>query len=277
MPDEEPFNPSPEERRRIEIANGVAEQMAPISAPHITAVASVISDTEGEFVGSGSFMVFAGQTFLVTAKHVVRKAKAGGDGRVAFANGDERLYQLITNPFFDDEGLDVALAPITLQRPPASTRIACPSSRIALHSGDLEDLLFVHGFPGSRSRFTAIIPGILSVTLPYITSKLIPDLPEFDPDRHFAVAFDPRYAEHSDGTSATLPLARGLSGSFVWNTRRREVGDRWQPSDARVIGVIHRWNTDVGTRCLIGTRIEHIHSIVARSWPPLNNSPSQVQ
>ena len=258
--------PPEEEQRRLAIIHATDERMAAHSAPHITVIARRMADDEADFIGSGSFMVLAGQSFLVTAMHVVMDAASDAGTGAAFSNGDCKPYQLVTAPFSTDQHLDIAIAPVTLDREPASMRQACPSAYIAQVAGSLDDWLFVHGFPGTQSRYLRISQGIHSRTLPYGTVTAIPSWPGFNPDLHFAIGFEPTSAQHSDGTSATLPDPHGMSGSAVWNTRRSEVGAGWQPTDARIIGVIHRW--DQHGRCLIGTRIEHIHGLVARSWPP---------
>jgi hypothetical protein len=271
--EESDFRPTPEDERRIQIAQDVFQRMAAFTSPYITVVTRTIAENQGEFVGSGSFMVFAGIPLLVTAAHVAVDAQAGSSHGPAFSNGDNTRYQFVTERFLTDSRLDVAVAPVLLDQPPATTRQACPSSLIASCAGPLDDLLFVHGFPGERSRFSTMGPGIFSSSLPYGSTTGTPAWPNFDPQMHFAMAFDPQDAEHSDRTPATLPIPTGMSGSAVWNTRRREVGEVWQPSDARVIGVLHRW--DQTARCLIGTRIEHIHGLIAAQFvPSRSNTPT---
>jgi hypothetical protein len=274
MCDEGEIRLSPEEeRRRLQIIHEVDEAMARHSAPYITAIARPVANDEGDFIGSGSFMIFGGQAFLITARHVAMDAQMDAVGGAAFSNGDAKPYQLITAPFITDENLDVAIVPVTLDREPGSTRLACPSDYISQVSGPLRDWLFVHGFPGERSRFLRISEAIHSKTLPYGTATAIPSWSDFNPNLHFAVGFDPTSAQHSDGTSATLPDPHGMSGSAVWNTRRSEIGAGWKPTDARIMGVIHRW--DQTADCLIGTRIEHVHGLIARSWPPPKNSAAK--
>ena len=260
--DEEHFNPTPEERRRIQIAHEVYQRMAGFTASCITAIARPVANDEGDFIGSGSFVVFGGQTFLVTAAHVATDAQTGSLYGAAFSNGDGKRYQVVTAPILVNENIDIGIAPVTLERPPDSTRLAWPSSQVATSAGSLDDQLFVHGFPGERSRFLRMNQGINSRTLPYGATSVTPAWSGYNPDEHFAISFDPRYPEYPDGTSATLPDPAGMSGSPVWNTRRREVGEHWQPTDARLIGVIHRF--DRTANCLIGSRIEHIHGLVAR-------------
>jgi len=249
----------------VQVAQAVLAQMSAYTSRFIAVVARKISDTEGDFVGSGTFMVFGGQAFLVTADHVVKKADPDSTGKVVFSNGNGALYQSVNTRFCADDALDIAIAPVRLTRPPPSMCQAVPSTMIASHAGQLGDLLFVHGFPAERSRFTVFGPAIVSRTLPFGSSKQKTEWPDFDPEKHFALGFDPKHSICPSDMTFSLPNAHGMSGSAVWDTRKRERGERWQPSDARVIGVLHRWDQDA--RCLIGTRIEYIHGFVAKSWP----------
>ena len=64
------------------------------------------------------------------------------------------------------------------------------------------------------------------------------------------------------GGVADLPSPDGLSGAAVWNTRRSELRETWTPSDARIVGIVHRWDQD--GECLIATRIEKILPFLQR-------------
>ncbi|WP_221032894.1 hypothetical protein [Actomonas aquatica] len=254
---------SQEEQRRLEVARSVIEELKNASSKFITAIARTTDSNQGDFVGSGSFMVFGGRVFLVTAMHVAMDALHRAKWGAAFASGSNDPYQLITAPFCLDNDLDIAIAPVTLDHSASLPRQACSTSSIAEEAGQLSDCLFVHGYPGKRSKFLMLGPGIHSESLPWATVTVESSWQDFDPNLHFAIGFDPTHARYVNGDKAHLPDPDGMSGSAVWNTRRCEIGTRWQASDARIVGVIHRWDQEA--RCLIGTKIEHIHRIVDSS------------
>jgi len=52
----------------------------------------------------------------------------------------------------------------------------------------------------------------------------------------------------------------GLSGSAVWATGRCTTGNSWEPSLARIVGVVHNW--DERSQSLVGTRIEAVRAFV---------------
>lgn len=264
-PDEEDFRPTPDDEQKLQVAQQVYQRMQKFTLPCITAIAKVLGEKEGEFVGSGSFMVFNGDVFLVTAEHVSRESQAKPSLAAAFSNGENKLCQKVTSKFFIDVNLDIAIAKVNLERPPASACLPCPRFLIAEQAGGLDDLLFVQGFPGEYGKFSIFGPCLVLRPLPWGSRLTKPTWEGFDPNIHFAMGFNTRYAEYADRSPATLPNPpKGMSGSMVWNTRRLEVGESWKPSDARAIGVIHRWDPD--GRCLIGTRIEYVHGLVATSF-----------
>lgn len=259
--DADRLRPARDDRRKLAIGHATFERMVSYSHPFITTIGRPLSDDEGDFVGSGAFMTFGGQTFLVTAAHVINRAEDRAlSGRAVFSNGSGKPVQFISGPVFRDLELDLAVSPVTLEPPPDSTRKSCPESLIASRAGTLCDFLFVHGFPSARSRYSRIGPCIHSETLPFGTSSVEPTWPDFDPAVHFAVGFTPQYTEFSDGTNADIPLPDGMSGCPVWNTRRAEVGDSWKVNDARIVGVIHRFDQE--GQCLIGTKIECLHDLI---------------
>ncbi len=84
----------------------------------------------------------------------------------------------------------------------------------------------------------------------------------------FEMFWDPLQTEFTAGTSAETRAsmryndAQGFSGSLVWNTRYLETtgaGRNWSPADAKVTGLLRRWDT--ATKTLLVWRVEHL-----RAW-----------
>lgn len=241
----------------------ICEAVKDATHSYLGAIAEIVSEKEGKFEGTGSIIEFGNGVFLITAAHVVSKIVNCGYHGVAYSNGNKKLYSRAPSHFDSDAALDVAFARIPRPTQPDSDRLACPQRLIAASAvGTERDLLFIHGFPGRHSRFFKMTEGIHSTTLPYCSGPGTPKWAEFDASSHFAISYDPKNSLLPGGGVADLPSPDGLSGAAVWNTRRSELRETWTPSDARIVGIVHRWDQD--GECLIATRIEKILPFLQR-------------
>jgi hypothetical protein len=120
------------------------------------------------------------------------------------------------------------------------------------------EILFIHGYPGVRSRWSALAEGILANTFPYATDR-IPLPAGYDDRLHFAMSF-PDDIWDSRFRSVIRPNPRGLSGSAVWDTRYVAASGVWAPADAKVCGLL--WAYDERHQCLIATKIEAIRAFL---------------
>jgi hypothetical protein len=123
-----------------------------------------------------------------------------------------------------------------------------------------KDLLFINGFPGKDSRFSALLKGIRSKPLVYAAYSGISDDSWFNPAMHLAIHYDPKNFIGGDGLPADFPFPDGLSGSTVWRIPRMEEQGTWAPQNARIVGLVQRW--DHTGRFLIAARIEHVLSFL---------------
>ena len=254
---DQPFVPTPQESEKIRIAMEVADSLKAVTTPYLASIAGIISDEDGEYVGTGTFISVDHVTYLLTADHVISAAMISPFRGVAISNGDGKAYCRVIAPFRRNAALDIAIVPVALAVPPEGDRIPCPERLIGKSSNGLEsDLLFIHGVPGSYTRFLVFDRGIHTKTLPYISVAGNPTWRGFDSAVHCSIEYNPRDQRYSDGTSADLPDPGGMSGAALWKTNRSLVRENWTPHDARITGVITRWDQE--GQCLIGTRIEPI-------------------
>ena len=163
---------------------------------------------------------------------------------------------LITRPFVlhKDPFLDVAVLPVEETHIADTPIVPFDASTLAENSADLEDYIFIHSYPGTRSRFSALGQGIYFSTQPYGTVSGTSVWKGFDAKIHFALEYPGEGQEHSDGRAATLPDPHGLSGTAVWRTGRAKAGPNWTTNDAKIVGIVHRWDQDSST--LVAPRIE---------------------
>jgi hypothetical protein len=231
----------------------VGQAMRDHTGNFITPICRAIEFTYGEVEGSGTFVELHGATYIITNEHVARARLShplahfiGNGMRVA------RIvypFQCLTWP------TDAALARVDAKVLSGGTEVAIPSSRIyAVHRPVDGEIMFIHGFPGGQSHFSATYQGLLARTCPYATD--IPPLPPgYDLDLHFALS----YPAHGNvktfqRTPTTLPDPPGLSGTVVWDTRFVATGGSWSPDKAVISGIVFGWNP--GHQCLVATRIE---------------------
>lgn len=84
------------------------------------------------------------------------------------------------------------------------------------------------------------------------------NVPEADPNYHFALHYSPDKATSADGNSS-LPDPHGFSGSLVWDTKYvacRQSNRKWCPEMAEVTGIAWGWPSSEA--CILVTKVEHL-------------------
>jgi hypothetical protein len=140
---------------------------------------------------------------------------------------------------------------------------ALPCGRLAMtHSPHENELLFVVGFSGQRSRFSPSLGTLFTRGTPYLTQEA--DVPgEWKAESTFALFYNSEGATSIDASTRGLPMAQGFSGSLVWDTKAVRCwheGRTWDPDLAEVTGLVWGWPTSAA--CLLGTKIEHLKSFM---------------
>lgn len=237
----------------------VGQAMRDHSSKFITPVCRSPEHTYGEVEGSGTFLEFRGQPYLLTNEHVVR---ARTQYRLAHFLNDGELAAAVIHPFrCVTEPEDVAVARIDADILAGSTKRGVPASRIdpTFQPADGE-IVFIHGYPGVQSRFSALSQGVIARTCPYSTDlNTLP--PGFDLNMHFAITYPTQGVRDFQGRDVHLPDPPGMSGSLVWDTKYVAMnGTGWGPSDAKACGLIWAW--DMNNQLLIGTKIEFVRAVL---------------
>ncbi|MHA3772654.1 hypothetical protein ACXR0O_14045 [Verrucomicrobiota bacterium sgz303538] len=235
----------------------VADALRDFTAPALGTIIGAENEKEGALVGSGTFIRDGEKTLLLTASHVATKvwkyrfpAFSVGDGRVAvFSNAFAGIE-------FPSDLAAVEVDPDLIHREPVDVSLLADAS-----TGLEGDVLFIHGYAGANSRFSGIAGGLVSESTPYATFIGTSDLPKVNPALHFAIQYDqPEPQRDASGKNVLLPAPNGLSGSAVWKSFRAESGENWEPSQARIVGVAHSWDT--ANRSLIVTRVEVVRAFL---------------
>lgn len=120
------------------------------------------------------------------------------------------------------------------------------------------ELFYFIGYPGDRS--TSILDLLTVVAIPCLVQRTPNGLLPNENENDFYLQY-PNTAvwRTGDDHKVVAALPPGLSGSLVWDTRRMSClnqGIDWQPSRARVAGILKRWDDKEGI--VIGTKVSEI-------------------
>jgi hypothetical protein len=244
--------------------------MKELTGPSLSQICGNLDKTTGEYIGTGTLISIHNGLYLITAQHVAAEMfKEGNSGKqyplgLSHSIGNGNLVLNIQNPWTAwASPVDVAATRIPTDGLEGNV-VSVSARHFALHTQSLEDdLYFVHGYPGVRSRFTAFEGrGVVSTSLPYGGWLCDSGWSEFDPKMHFAITFPPDKLVDEQRTSTSLPHPGGMSGSLVWKSNRLRSGAGWSPNDARIVGLAQRYDQD--KQCLVVTRAEYVKGLLVQ-------------
>lgn len=253
----------------------------------------------GDLHGTGSYFEVDGRKYLLTCEHVGKEIQEYS--LCASFNGSDIVFSLPNIVSALMYPADVAITTITDNTQNLSEHKAqtIPYSLFAERHLPIDDeLMYIAGSPGELSGiWPATITngseesGIHLTTTIYLMCEIQeyfdPILSKDNPppleDMHFLLPYTPEFATYMNNDhESPLPRAPGLSGSLVWNTRFREItnsGAVWQPSDARVTGIV--WGNSTKAGVLVATPVEYIRQLIETArknlaegkpyWEPPNN------
>lgn len=224
-----------------------------------------------EFVGTGNVVSMDGKTLLLTAGHVVLEIHAcDADGKrkypqgCAFTVGNGHEIWNAQNPWTNwptPKDVCAMLLPEGVRKEALDAILF--QDEFALNTDDVgqDDLYVVHGFPGTSARFSPLANGMVARTLPFGCFLLkASQWTEFDTNLHFAVTFSADTNKNEIGNIVETPNAGGISGSLLWKTNAVGRLEEWSPKDARVVGLVHRYNQS--DQCLIATKAEYVKGLL---------------
>ena len=253
----------------------VLDAMATYTFASLTQISGGSDDGSAKLVGTGTFLRFNERTFILTAGHVVhelRTTNADGspvyDAGSLFSVGNGRLLERMSGTWkYWGPPQDLALMEIAQTAFPNIDRVPVSELMLAPDTRDLNnDIYFLHGFPGDKSRYTPIGQGVESKSLPYAGWLADSMASEYVPEIHFAISYPPLGTTDSTGAPADLPKPHGLSGSLIWKTNRLAAGTAWTPHDARVVGLALCY--DQVSQCILATRVEYLKGMLRAAIDP---------
>lgn len=243
--------------------------------PFVTPISGALADGTAIHVGTGGYIAWHRKRVLLTNEHVAREVNKHSLARKCFDWPD---YIHINNPFRTQcAPRDLAVSPVDDRwNADKHNAMTFPEHRFEkTHAPAQAEYLFIMGFTGEKSHYSASLETLFTKGTPLLTQEYDEALepeetrrpishPDFDPAFHFAMHWHPEEATSTGGKASSIPLdPRGMSGSFVWNTRLAEFakrGETWTPGVARLTGIVWAWETS--SRFLFATRIEHVTSFL---------------
>ena len=247
------------EQKKMIILDHINDKLSNYTQPVITAIVNIIDAQNGSIQGSGFHILWNSSRYIMTASHVLTETNPTYEG-LAYSQGSslppvkiDLKHCYLTKDQLG--GLDLAIIK-TIGSTAKEAKLAQESN------SHTDDLLFVHGYPGVRSK---PLGNIYSKTMPFDTAAQEQNcVPWYNPDIHLCIAYPRNNLIQTGGSPADFEDPHGLSGSAIWkvgwNGKYSSIDDlsKWSPEEAEVIGIVHTW--DEQGQCLIGTKIESIYS-----------------
>jgi len=247
----------------------VSDVMTWHTADYITPICVVLSHECGELLGTGTFLRLNGTPYILTNEHVARVRLTHSLSH--FGGDEQRSVYRIVHPFFCiTDPTDAAITRLDEQVAKRIARDVFPSVRFEPSYAPAHgEILFIHGYPGVNSRFSALAAGVLTRTLPFATPEVpLPPIPDkYDPAIHFALGYPMNLTlTNALGQPVQLPDPHGLSGTLVWDTKfvaKAAASAQWCPQHSRACGLVFAW--EAAYHCLVCTRVEYVRSFMLQA------------
>ena len=231
-------------------------------------------------VGSGFLLHIAHRTFITTAAHVLNEQ--GDQGLyVPGPNGLHQLAMKIYRTHMDEaHGIDFDLAfnELPADLPGVLSHYASIDIRQAdpNHVPSTDTIYSFIGYPASRNKARLDTRTIQPTILPYRAVTLLPEQYEqcgLSTSVHLAVGFDEPNTKYPNGSVATPPNPKGISGCSVWSLGRLPAIDSNVASPQLVgIGIAHMKHPERLEATRIAVLLEAIRQIFPDTSPHIPQS-----
>lgn len=227
-----------------------------------------------EQYGTGTLFRVADVSFLVTASHVLEKAREQGKG-LAISDSAPRSPSV---PLYGRAQGHSHLDVLVWELPP-DTVAALPNRRfLTVHHADranrrpAKGTYLICGYPSSLARWDTDQGNLSLKPLTTLSGRYeggVMWMQEgHDPDAHLLLDTSPDGAELLDCPDGVTPAVNGMSGASIWQVYYEGLSSRhWTPNDASVVAV----QTGVYRKGAItrGTRWWVVDQIIRANYPDL--------
>jgi hypothetical protein len=254
----------------------VRDEMRVFVSQFMTPISASPDMRYGWAEGTGNYVRLLGSSVLVTNEHVARIRRQRHLAHLPIWGEN---YRECVN-FMSDEKWPVDAAVMRLDSDVAGpNRAVLSSSKLgkAFSPADGE-LLFWIGFPGSTAGRhdpitetnlrKSVFDVLHTVGVPFLIQQWrepLPALPRFDENFHFLIYYPTVATEDIHEPEVELPNPRGMSGSFVWDTKAvacHRDGITWNANRAEVCGLL--WAAHNKPEVVVATRIEYVRESILR-------------
>jgi hypothetical protein len=232
-------------------------KMAEHTFPFLCSVIGIHSAKTGRHIGSGLRCVLQGKRAILTAEHVIQKARIEPCG-FAISAGYGREPFVVDGPVNIDPVADMAVYFLPQHYPDDSHIAFWPRRRTDREGSRLgTDYLFLHGFPGDSSYSSQMFQGVVSRSWPYGAMQRIDNLPGDLAPGQFAIEYNPEGMADAAGVAQTPVDPHGLSGSPVWRIGASgRPAHLWRPDDSLLVGIVTQWRPK--QKVLVATSVSEI-------------------
>jgi hypothetical protein len=252
----------------------VRDQMAHYVYPYTTPISRSEDRQHGWAWGTGNYVAVDDRIFLVTNEHVA--VDAGKDHLAHLVRGDE--YVRIADEFdVRPWPLDIAATQLAALNAPPKDQCIVPEQFDRLYAPVEHELLFWIGYPGTTAkRNEPVTPlnvryswfGSLEIPAVPVLSQEAPHWPEGLPSSiiegaHIVIHYPELAVRSADERESHVPNPKGMSGSFLWDTKRVAClrdGRDWTVELSRVCGIL--WAAIPDPAIVAVTPVQHVRELL---------------
>lgn len=250
---------------KIRFIQDAMERMAWHTYPYIARVVGIDDEHGGQHVGSALRVRAGKQRGIITAAHVIERARSSYPRFAVSATRGGPPYELRGEPHRIALPYDLAIYLLPDEYPEEEGIAFWSCDRADVSEERLStDLLFVHGFPAIGSQLSRSGGDVVSRSLPYGAMRREDDLPEYIAPFQFAMNFDPMNLQGPELDTVGCIEPRGLSGCPIWRIGASGTPvDQWAPELSLAVGILTRWVPE--DRMLVATKWMHVRELLEGS------------
>ena len=258
-----------EQEQFDKLCKDVLDRMTDFVKDFVTPISMASNERSGIAWGTGNYLLLRNSTYLISNEHVYAEAKGAP---LAHLPGPTDMYIHCCHHFQTaGDPIDLCLMRLGKECHDADMAVIQPFQLAPRFAPVEGELLFVAGFPGSRATRGEDVTeyNVRRNLFGPINNLGVPMLAQvcdepihvdvYDDKYHAAIHFPFTARKTPEGPEEALPNPKGMSGSFIWDTKllaRIHAGEDWHPEDARVCGL--EWGQRKAPATLLFTKIEHI-------------------
>jgi hypothetical protein len=184
-------------------------------------------------LGSGGLLKYKGRHFVLTNAHVIKAVEDKKDIRIPYTINDSQTYSMTVIDMKYDSPADIAVLEVEFNDYLAISNHGFLDSNLVdtdiTQYTNNTNVLYLHGYPASRTIIDEKNKEVDMETLPYCTF-----VDKFDTDENSVYAYINEEVTTEHNIIIPTPVVDGMSGSFVY-------GYYLEEPKFKLIGVLTNW------------------------------------